>query len=166
MESYYTYSFVFGLFENLKLWDLPILLCITMILFLLLYEYVIFIYHVTVKRYQDCFQVFTLMNSGAMNILVDMSCVFKQSSTGIYIMMKNLTHSCHLFICTHNFFLWIFFLSTFVIPIDIYLFHFIISLVRWWTEKPRGLHSMGSQMLDLTEHAHTHREGITLLCHY
>ena len=52
------------------------------------------------------------------------------SSTGIYIRMKNLTYSCKLFICTHNFFFLIFFLSTFVIPIEISLFHFMISLVR------------------------------------
>ena len=91
----------------------------------------LFIHHVTVKGHQDGFQFFTFMNSGAMNILVDMSWyVFKQSSTGIYIRMKNLTYSCHLFICTHNFFFWVFFLSTFVIPIEISLFHFMISLVR------------------------------------
>ena len=98
-----------------------------------------FIYHVTVKGHQDSFQFFTFINSGAMNILVDMSwCVFKQSSTGIYIRMKNLTYSCHLFVCTHNFFLWIFFLSTFVIPIEISLFHFIISLVRMMDREAWG----------------------------
>ena len=91
----------------------------------------LFIYNVNVIGHQDGFQFFTFVNSGAMNILVDMSWyVFKQSSTGIYIRMKNLTYSCKLFICTHNFFFLIFFLSTFVIPIEISLFHFIISLVR------------------------------------
>ena len=64
-----------------------------------------FIYHVTVKGHQDGFQFFTFMNSGAMNILVDKSwCVFTHSSASIYIRMKNLNCSCHLFICTHNFF--------------------------------------------------------------
>ena len=67
------------------------------------------------------------------------------SSTGIYIRMKNLTYSCKLFICTHNFFFLIFFLSTFVIPIEISLFHFMISLVRMMDREAWGTHSMRSQ---------------------
>ena len=58
---------------------------------------------------------------------------------------EKLTYSCHLFICTHNFFFWIFFLSTFVIPVEISLFHFIISLVRMMDREAWGTHSMRSQ---------------------
>ena len=128
----------------------------------------LFIYHVTVKGHQEAFQVFTLMNSGAMNILVDMSsCVFTHSSTGTYLRMKNLTFSCHLFICTHNFSFWIFFLSTFVIPIEISLFHLIISLVRMMDREAWGttFHVVTKSWTWLSIHTHTEK-GITLLCHY
>ena len=120
-----------------------------------------FIYHVTVKGHQDSFQFFTFINSGAMNILVDMSwCVFTHSSTGIYIRMKNLTYSCHLFVCTHNFFLWIFFLSTFVIPIEISLFNFIISLVRMMDREAWGttFHVVTKSWTWLSMHTHTQRK--------
>ena len=58
MESYYMYSFVFGLFEILKLWDLPILLCITIVLFLLLYEYVTFYLPCECERTSRWFPIF------------------------------------------------------------------------------------------------------------
>ena len=106
----------------------------------------LFIYNVNVIGHQDGFQFFTFMNSGAMNILVDMSwCMFTHSSTGIYIRMKNLlipvAYLYVLIISSFEFF------SCLLLWYQLRFLYFILWFhwLGWWTEKPGGLHSMWSQ---------------------